>query len=123
MSFVLMGGGRENTHMANLTETTTESAIVIRAAAPADDAALVRLAALDSARPLGSAALVAEADGTIVAALDLATGRTIADPFTPSADLVALLEVRATRLRGRPQRTPRGPGLFERTRHALAARS
>jgi hypothetical protein len=109
--------------MTNTSHTTTELAVVIRSAHSEDEVALARLAELDSARPLTGPALVAEAGGRIVAALDLSTSRTIADPFMPTMDLVALLEVRAARLRGRPQRTARGPGFFERTRHAFAARS
>jgi hypothetical protein len=108
--------------MTNSSHTTTQPAVVIRSARGDDDTALARLAELDSARPLTGPALVAEAGGRIVAALDLSTDRTIADPFLPTLDLVALLEVRAARLRGRPQRTARGPGLLERTRHAFAAR-
>jgi hypothetical protein len=108
--------------MINTDHTTTQPAVVIRSARVGDDNALARLAQLDSARPLTGPVLVAEAGDKIVAALDLATNRTIADPFLPTMDLVALLEVRAARLRGRPQRTARGPGFLERTRHALAAR-
>jgi hypothetical protein len=42
--------------------------------------------------------LVAEADGTLVAARSLATGATIADPFRPTADVTALLALRAAAL-------------------------
>ena len=102
--------------------TITKSAVVIRSASAHDDDALAGLAQLDSALPLAGHVLVAEVGGRTVAALEVATGRSIADPFTPTIDLVALLEVRSARLRGRPQRMARGPGLLERTRHALAAR-
>jgi hypothetical protein len=71
-------------------------ALVIRPAYPDDADALTRLARLDSQRPLGrSATLVAERDGRILAALSTADGRAIADPFAPTADLVALLRLRA----------------------------
>ena len=62
-----------------------------------DDDELVRLAELDSARPLAGPALVAETDGAIVAALCLSTGRAIADPFVPTRQLVELLRHDATR--------------------------
>ncbi len=63
--------------------------------ATADDAvALGRLAALDSAAPVGLPALVAEIDGRPVAAIELASGRVIADPFVPTLDARALLELR-----------------------------
>jgi hypothetical protein len=73
-------------------------ALVIRPAYPDDHAALERLARLDSQRPFigrGGPALVAERDGRILAALSVADGRAIADPFAPTADLVALLRLRA----------------------------
>jgi hypothetical protein len=70
-------------------------ALVIRPAYPDDHAALSRLASLDSRRPLTGAVLVAERDGAVLAALSAADGRAIADPFAPTADLVALLRLHA----------------------------
>jgi hypothetical protein len=89
--------------------------IVLRAAAPADERALRRLAALDSVRPLRGQALVAEVDGVPVAALDLDDARVVADPFERTADVVELLKVRAGRADEKPRR------LFDRLRHAHAA--
>jgi hypothetical protein len=84
--------------------------LTLRTGRPDDATAIARLAALDS-RPLprrrlvsaktkpwpGSTTpqpkapfLLAEEDGTLCAALSLTTGAAIADPFTPSAHLVAL---------------------------------
>jgi hypothetical protein len=65
--------------------------VLLRTARPEDAADLARLAALDSARPLAGPALVAEENGTLVAALCLTTGRAVADPFVPSWHLVELL--------------------------------
>jgi hypothetical protein len=70
---------------------TTTSSITIRQARSADAWALDRLAALDSARPLAGDVLLAEADGRPVAAVAVTDGAAIADPFTPSADAVAVL--------------------------------
>jgi hypothetical protein len=70
-------------------------ALVIRPAYPDDAATLARLAALDSQRPLAGSAIVAERDGRIVAAIATDNGRTIADPFAPTADLIALLRLHA----------------------------
>ena len=64
-----------------------------------EDARLRDLAQLDSARPLDGEALVAEVDGAPVAALELQTGRTVADPFRPTAVVVDLLRMRAAQLR------------------------
>ncbi len=71
--------------------------LVLRAGRPSDDAVLRRIAALDSARPLKGRALLAEVDGTAVAALDLDDGRVVANPFRHTAEVVALLRMRAGR--------------------------
>jgi hypothetical protein len=78
--------------MAPLTTPT----ITIRPAYADDDAALARLAILDSAdgapaRPL----LLAEVDGELKVALSLRDGAVIADPFAPTRDLIELLRTHA----------------------------
>jgi len=78
--------------------TAHMTAIHIRPARPDDELALIRLAALDSAPAPRGQVLVAITDGEIVAALDLDSGRAIADPFRPTADLVELLRTRAQTL-------------------------
>ena len=60
---------------------------------------LRRLAALDGAAPLHGPVLIAERGGELVAALELRSARSIADPFTHSAGLVSLLKTRAELLR------------------------
>lgn len=75
----------------------TTPTITIRPAYADDELALSRLAALDSAdvvpaRPL----LLAEVDGELRAALSLRDGSNIADPFFPTADLLALLRAHAS---------------------------
>ena len=73
----------------------TSSSLVLRPATSADTAELERLAALDSARPLDGDVMLAYAGGEVRAALSLDSGRAVADPFWPSADLVALLRAAA----------------------------
>jgi hypothetical protein len=73
--------------------------LVIRSAAPDDRGPLRRLALLDSAQLAAGPMLVAEREGMLVAAVPLGGGRSIADPFVPSADIVSLLELRRTQLR------------------------
>lgn len=68
--------------------------ITVRRSTSGDESALARLAALDSASPPRGPALVAEADSRMLAALPLGSGRAIADPFEPTAEVVALLELR-----------------------------
>jgi hypothetical protein len=76
--------------------TPTVETLVIRRASSDDAAALERLASLDSRRPLTGDVMLAERDGRILAALSLDDGRVAADPFAPTAELVALLRVRAS---------------------------
>jgi hypothetical protein len=72
----------------------------IREARPADADALSRLAELDSARVPAGRILVGEVDGELVAAVPMAGGPAIADPFRPTSALVSLLGLRAAQLRG-----------------------
>ena len=80
--------------------------ISIRRAGEADRDALLRLAALDSARrPLAGDVLIARVGDEPRAALELGTGATVADPFRHTAHVVELLKLRAEGLR--PQPAPR----------------
>ena len=81
--------------------------ITIRLAAAADEAAIRRLAVLDSAFPPTGEVLLAEAGDELWAAVSVDTGHAVADPFRPSADLVELLRLRAARLRGESPSQPR----------------
>ena len=80
--------------------------VVIRLATACDRAALSALATLDETVVPAGRALVAEVDGTLRAALPLDGGRPFADPFSPTAELVDLLELRAKQLAG-PRRQRR----------------
>ena len=73
--------------------------VLIRAARGSDGAALGRLAQLDSARVPAGELIVAETDGTLVAAHSPQARASIADPFRPTADVVRLLEVRGAMMR------------------------
>jgi hypothetical protein len=77
-----------------------DGAITIRYAFPDDAGALVRLATLDSRELPPPPLLVAEVDGVAWAALSLADGAAISDPFRRTAGLLELLEARAVQLRG-----------------------
>ncbi len=76
--------------------------ITVRRAVAGDLSELERLAALDSTRPPRGPALVAEADSRMLAALPIGSGRPIADPFEPTAEIVALLELRAKQMAEHP---------------------
>jgi hypothetical protein len=80
--------------------------LTIRRATAADEFAVRRVSALDSAFPPTGDVLLAEMGDELWAALSLDTGHAVADPFRPSGDLVDLLRFRAERLAGEAQ--PRG---------------
>lgn len=79
-----------------------ERPVTLRLATDADDRALVRLAQLDS-RPLPPGPhLLGERDGRIEAAISLATGEVVADPFRRTAEICELLSRHAGALRIAP---------------------
>jgi hypothetical protein len=98
------------------------SNITVRRSTSGDEAALARLAALDSAKPPSGPALIAEADSRFLAALPLGPGRPIADPFEPTSELVALLELRRSQMGAGERSDTRRPGrlrsLIQRFSHA-----
>lgn len=81
--------------------------VTVRRAGADDDAALARLAALDSARVPAGPVLLAEAGGTPVAAISLADGSVVADPFERTAEYVELLYVRAAHAHAAHERRSR----------------
>lgn len=82
--------------------------LTIRMATPDDARALIRLAQLDSSPPpSGGSTLIAEVAGEPRAALPLDGGPPIANPFRPTAPIVALLEERRLELRCGPARRAR----------------
>jgi hypothetical protein len=91
--------------------------ITVRYSAASDLSELARLAALDSASPPRGPALIAEADSRMLAALPLGSGRPIADPFEPTAEIVELLRLRAEQLKADDR-----PSLRDRVRSLLRIR-
>ena len=90
--------------------------VVIRPATAVDADDVARLAALDSALPLRGEVVLAYAGGDIRAALSVDSGRAIADPFWPSAELVELLREAV-----RPESSRRRERRFVRRREAALA--
>jgi hypothetical protein len=89
--------------------TAWERPVTIRQVLPADLGALERLAQRDS-RPLPPGPhLAAERDGRIDAAISLATGELIADPFRRTAELCELLRVHAGGVRVAEERLAATP--------------
>jgi hypothetical protein len=99
-----------------------EVSVTLRFACFDDAPDLLRLAQLDSAEPLRDPILVGEVSARMVAALSLADGRAIADPFVRSAGVVELLRARARQLEGTGRRRRRGWWRVRRTRGGLRGR-
>src|SRR5262249_14073619 len=90
-------------------------AIVMRRNVPSDDAALQRLAALESRRLPDGVFLVAEVDGEVVAATPLAVDtETLSDPFRRTAHIRQLLELQAAQLRVQRESVGRAARIWAR---------
>jgi hypothetical protein len=86
-------------------------AVTIRRARDDDEAALRRLADLDSTRVPEGPVLMAEIGGAPVAAVSVLSGESFADPFVPTLELRRLLELRASQLHLSSSQEPRRSGL------------
>ena len=84
--------------LSDLRAREREGALRIRRAGAEDAAVVARLAELDSARMPEGDLLIAELDGEPVAAAPIGGGRAVADPFRHTADIVRLLELRASQI-------------------------
>ncbi|HEX8086687.1 MAG TPA: hypothetical protein VF529_20530 [Solirubrobacteraceae bacterium] len=73
--------------------------VVIRTAAASEAAAVRRLAFLECTRPLRGEVLVAFVSDRPVAAIALATGRVVADPFERTEEAIELLREHARGVR------------------------
>ena len=92
---------------------TSTDPVTIRRAGAHDALALLELAELDSAAPLSGEVLLAEVGGQAWAAIEVDTRRVVADPFRPTAGIVELLGLRASRLGAQDRRADR-PSLLRR---------
>jgi hypothetical protein len=72
--------------------------LTIRAATARDHDALTCLVPRGGARSLGGRALLAECDGTVVAAIGLSSGAVVADPMRPHAAAIHSLRYRRYRI-------------------------
>ncbi|HVF76989.1 MAG TPA: hypothetical protein VNA28_01730 [Solirubrobacteraceae bacterium] len=80
--------------------TADEAAVLIRPASIDDEPDIARLAALEERPELaGGERLVGELGGRIVAALEVRSGRAVADPFVPTTAILELLGLRAAQVR------------------------
>ncbi|MGI9019503.1 MAG: hypothetical protein ACR2G3_02185 [Solirubrobacterales bacterium] len=87
-----------------------------------DDArALERLVALDSGQAPAAPLLGAEVEGRLLAAVSIASGASVADPFSRTSELRDLLELRALQLRGRERPSRRRRRGTRRSRASASA--
>jgi hypothetical protein len=87
--------------------TSSPNGVALRLADSGDAHELKILAELDEAPELSGEALLAVIDGEPVAAMSLADGRVIANPFVATSDAVTLLRLRAEHVLGRTVRRTR----------------
>jgi hypothetical protein len=96
-----------NLHHRELTEPRNHghaprppaSSVTVRLATSADRAAVERLAELEQTAAPTAPLLLGVVMERPVAALSLRDNRVVADPFTPTRDLVELMRLRARQLR------------------------
>ena len=93
-----------------MSEHTINSAMTIRRldTTEIDRDAVARLVGRDSGGPLEAPVIGIEVEGRLLAAASLANGEVVADPFSRTEELRALLELRTTQLARRQARTRRG---------------
>jgi hypothetical protein len=72
--------------------------LTLRLATSADGSALARLADLEQTAQPAEPVLLGEVMQRTVAALSLSDGRVVADPFTPTAELIELMRLRARQI-------------------------
>jgi hypothetical protein len=91
---------KEVMKMTSSNPTQINSAITIRRfdVTEADQAQLARLAELDSQRRLEGPVLGAEIEGRLLAAVSMETGGMLADPFSRTTELRAMLKLRLAQL-------------------------
>ena len=93
-----MFGRTDHTHLRqdrNGNGFEDHARVTIRELAGGDSNSLRELTERDTARVPQGDVVGAERDGRLMAAISLTSGDVVADPFFPTADLVALLRVRA----------------------------
>ena len=84
---------------ADTVPMTSPASLSLRTATAADAGAVAYLAELDEAERLTGSVLLAFHGDRPVAAMSLEDGRTVADPFTRTANVVDLLRLRARQQR------------------------
>jgi hypothetical protein len=94
----------ENEMRHSDTDQALSATMTIRRLDEADRGKVRLLAQLDSSPVPDGPLLGAEVEGRLLAATSVTTGETVADPFSRTAEVRALLELRSAQLRRRSRR-------------------
>src|SRR6516164_9207958 len=84
--------------VASIPTADNEDAVELRLCRVDDDAPLERLALLEGRPSPAGRYIIAEVNGSVVAAMSLVSGVVLADPFEPTEQLIPLLRMRAAQL-------------------------
>jgi hypothetical protein len=95
------------THANGAPKLVADEPVFLRLCRTHDDPALERLAQLEGTSVRPGRYVIAEVDGTIVAAQPLDGSAPIADPFRKTAQVLPLLQLRVEQLTGPTGRNPR----------------
>jgi hypothetical protein len=93
--------------------------ITIRRLGPGDETTIERLVELDSGRRPEGDLMGVEIEGRLLVATSIETGESVADPFSRTAELRTLLEIRIDQMNGKARGTKR-QHRRSRSRGALA---
>jgi hypothetical protein len=80
--------------------TQNTNGITIRRLGHGDETAIERLVQLDSGRRPDGEMMGIEVEGRLLVAMSIETGKSVADPFSHTAELRALLGIRVAQLNG-----------------------
>jgi hypothetical protein len=97
----------ERAHAGRAGRRALPRSVTVRFFEERDVEAIRQLAILEDRPEPDGGVLVADVDGRVVAALPYPGGEALADPFAPTADVVALLKLRAAQV-SRPEGRPHG---------------
>jgi hypothetical protein len=104
-----------------MNQNTNSTGITIRRLGPSDEAAIERLVELDSGTRPEEPLLGAEVEGRLLVAMSVASGKSVADPFSRTQELRDIVGIRVAQLGGRDKRSRRGRRVRTRSRGTVGA--
>ena len=104
-----------------MTENQNSPGITIRRLGPSDEAAVARLAQLDSGTSPAAPLLGAEVEGQLLVAMSIPSGESVADPFSRTEEVRDLVGVRVAQLNERHSTRGRRRHIRTRSRGTVGA--